>query len=112
MIKKIIQNFKAEINGVKFTDDDLYYSVGTVLADIEHKFGEVYNKKFIRDISKVFRKLDLKYPEYPFQDLEQDIYCAIQKAEKFEEIKFNYLGDTGYFSKLNKELLDKKYTII
>ena len=52
----IIQEFKGEIGEVEFDDKNIYYASQFILEKIEDKFGEVYNREFIKDAYCAFRK--------------------------------------------------------
>jgi len=89
MKTEIIQGFKAKINDVIFTDEIIYYSVKYILEQIEAKFGEC--ETFSHDI------------------LTSDFYNSIDKANSFNEIKFEYDGDDWKIKDLNEKIKNRDY---
>ena len=49
MRAKIIQEFKGEINDVKFINEQVYRTSEYLIENIENKFGEV-SKNFVEDL--------------------------------------------------------------
>ena len=47
MKSQIFTFFEGEINGVKFNNEQIYYSTEYILDEIEEQFGEVYNDVFV-----------------------------------------------------------------
>lgn len=111
MENKIIQEFKGEINGVVFDDKSIYYASQFVLEKIEDKFGEVYNKEFIKDLRDTVETMEYKYDEFSFAILEDDFYEAIKKAKSFQDIEFSYYGSDWKIESLNENIKDNKYEI-
>jgi len=85
----IIQEFKGEIGGVEFDDKNIYYASQFILEKIEDKFGEVYNREFIKDLRDTIETMEYKYDEFSFAILEDDFYKAVKEAKSFNEIKFS-----------------------
>ena len=109
--RKIIQNFKGEIGGTIVNNQSVYDSMVFILENIEDKFGNSYNKEFIEDLYSSIETIRLKYDSFSFDNLENDIFYSIQKANKFEDIKLNYCDNNRYFEKLNMKLENQEYSI-
>lgn len=106
MKSKILTKFEAEINGIKFNDEKIYYSTEYILDEIEEQFGEVYNDIFINNLQYVIERYmnTIDYPSYA--KLENSITTDIENANSFEEIKFS----EPYIQQLNDDLSQGFYT--
>ncbi|WP_064592363.1 hypothetical protein [Streptobacillus moniliformis] len=109
MERKIINNFSAEINGVIFNNENLYRSVEFLLEQIEYKFGEVYNDKFVEELKSTINEMYLKHEKFSYFDLENEFYFCIKEADKFDEIQFKYFGNDWKIEQLNENLLNGIY---
>lgn len=107
----IIQEFKGEIGGVEFDDKNIYYTSQFILEKIEDKFGEVYNREFIKDLRDTIETMEYKYDEFSFAILEDDFYEAVKEAKSFNEIKFSYYGSDWKIDSLNENIKNNKYEI-
>ena len=107
----IIQEFKGEIGGVEFDDKNIYYASQFILEKIEDKFGEVYNREFIKDLRDTIETMEYKYDEFSFAILEDDFYEAVKEAKSFNEIKFSYYGSDWKIDSLNENIKNNKYEI-
>ena len=85
----IIQEFKGEIGGVEFDDKNIYYASQFILEKIEDKFGEVYNREFIKDLRDTIETMEYKY----------------------DEIEFSYYGSDWKIDSLNENIKNNKYEI-
>ena len=110
MEQKILQEFIGEINGVEIKNESIYYATEFVLNPIEKKFGECYNKNFVRDLSGTIEDMWLKYNEFSFDVLERDFTYAVEFADSFESIDFEYEGQDWKIDWLNEEIADGNYT--
>jgi len=80
MESKVIQQFLGEIDGVEFDKENVYYSSEHILSKIEEKFGNVYNKEFVKELKKSKIKLSLK------EEMEwEEIF--LENKEEAEKIK-------------------------
>lgn len=106
---EIKQEFIGTINDVKINDKQIYYTTGYILEQIEERFGEVYNNKFIKDLAETIRKIKDNTDNFSFDDLENYFYYVItnKDVEKFEDIKF---VDYYYAEYLNERLEKGEYT--
>lgn len=107
----IIQEFKGEIGGVEFDDKNIYYASQFILEKIEDKFGEVYNREFIKDLRDTIETMEYKYDEFSFAILEDDFYEAVKEAKSFNEIKFSYYGSDWKIDNLNENIKNNKYEL-
>ena len=110
MESKILQEFRGEINGVEFKRDSVYYATGFVLESIEKKFGECYNKEFVRNLGGTIENMWLEYDEFSFGVLENDFTNSVEDADRFEDIEFLYEGQDWEIEWLNEEIADGNYT--
>lgn len=106
MKSQILTKFEAEINGIKFNDEKIYYSTKYILDTIEEQFGEVYNDTFINNLQYVIERYmnTVDYPSYA--KLENSMTTDIENAKSFEQIKFS----EPYVQQLNDDLSKGLYT--
>ena len=90
MESKVIQQFLGEIDGVKFDKENVYYSWEHILSKIEEKFGNIYNKEFVKELRDTINTLNLKYDEFSFDTLEHDFSDCIEEADEFKNVEFMY----------------------
>ena len=97
MYSKINQYFQAEINGVRISKEQLFYSVDFLLNNMEDRFPnnkrEINNPEFIRDFVNA---LDNTYfstgAEITLSELEHELQVNINTAQTFNEVEFNIEG--------------------
>lgn len=106
---KIIQNFKGIINGVEINNEKVFYTTEYILENINDKFGEVYNNKFIEDMSSSISEVYRKNETLLVSEIEREFISCIERAEKFSKIKFEYLGSDYRLQELNKKISSKEY---
>ena len=106
MKSQILTFFEGEINGVKFNNEQIYYSTECILDEIEEQFGEVYNDIFINNLQYIIERYmnTIDYPLYA--KLENSMTTDIENANSFEEIKFS----EPYIQQLNDDLSQGFYT--
>ena len=107
--RKILQNFKGEIGGIIIENENIYYSMDYILENIENKFGKCYNQEFIKDLYTNIENIRLKYDEFSFDKLENDINYSIREAKNFSEIKFNYYSNDSMLDNFNESIKNNKY---
>lgn len=90
MKSEILQNFKAVINTIVFTDEMNYTSTEYILDKIEEKFGEIYTDEFIEELSYAIERVSVKCDDFAYSELEWELVKSIDKANTFEEINFSY----------------------
>lgn len=120
MEAKIVQNFKGVINLVKFgdkgtsyysvefNDKGTFYSTEYILQQIENKFGEVYNNKFVKDLKQAIETYTVKQEDFCAAYMERELVYVIEEAETFEDIQFDK-NDWSIFSYLNEKIKDGSY---
>lgn len=106
MKSQIFTFFEGEINGVKFNNEQIYYSTEYILDEIEDQFGEVYSNIFVNNLQYVIERYmnTVDYPSYA--KLESIMTSNIENANSFEEIKFT----EPYIQQLNDNLSQGMYT--
>ena len=110
----IKQNFEGYINGVLFTKEPLFEAIELILEEIEYEFGEIYNNEFIQALA--IRVEDAYYyaDHHTYESLKDEIRRDIDKANSFEEIRFNsfegYCETIDFYNNLIKGYYTKKVT--
>ena len=57
MKSKVIQEFKAEINGIEFTNQDLYWEIDYIIGEIENALDIELPTEFIKDFTNAYTEL-------------------------------------------------------
>ena len=109
MESKVIQQFLGKIDGVKFDKENVYYSSEHILSKVEEKFGNLYNKEFVKELRDTINTLNLKYDEFSFDTLEHDFSDCIEEADEFKNIEFMYYGDDWKIEILNEGIKNNEY---
>ena len=106
MKSQIFTFFEGEINGVKFNNEQIYYSTEYILDEIEEQFGEIYNDDFVEQLRN-FIDIYMNNMDYPsYAKLENVMTSNIEDAETFEQIVFT----EPYIQQLNDGLPKGIYT--
>lgn len=90
MKSETLQRFQGRINTITFDDEMNYNSTGCILHYIEKKFGEIYTDEFIAKLSYAIKRVSIKCEDFTLSDLENSLLNAIELADKFEDIYFDY----------------------
>lgn len=90
MKSEILQRFQGRINTIMFDDEMNYNSTGYILDNIEEKFGEIYTDEFIAELSYAIERVSIKCDDFALSDLENSLVNAIELADNFEDIYFDY----------------------
>ena len=90
MKSEILQRFQGRINTIMFDDEMNYNSTGYILDNIEEKFGEIYTDEFIAELSYAIERVSIKCDDFALSELENALVNAIELADKFEDIYFDY----------------------
>ena len=106
MESKILTFFEGEINGVKFNNEQIYYSTEYILDEIEEQFGEVYNDVFVNNLQYVIERYMNTIDYSSYAKLESIMTSNIENAETFEKIIFT----EPYIQQLNDDLSQGLYT--
>ena len=96
-------------NILEFDKENVYYSSEHILSKIEEKFGNVYNKEFVKELRDTINTLNLKYDEFSFDTLEHDFSDCIEEADKFKNVEFMYYGDDWKIEILNEGIKNNEY---
>lgn len=107
MESKILQPFKGRINTVTIDTEIVYWSTCYILDNIEEKFGEIYTDEFISELSYAIERVSIKCEDFALSKLERALVKAIEDAERFEDIEFEY---PFIPSNLNKYLAVGRFT--
>lgn len=99
-----IKVFNGKINGVKFSDEDEYEKVESVILEIERKTEkEINESEFVETVRNFFRDFQDYYsPVEIMEDLE---YC-ISVAETVKKVNLSE-GCLHYIWKMDKEKLEQ-----
>lgn len=108
MRAKIIQEFKGEINDVKFTNEQVYRTSEYLIENIENKFGEV-SKNFVEDLKNTIESAAYKYDTFDFKIFEESVINSLNVAKIAKELKINYEGIDWKMESINKNLRENKY---
>lgn len=108
MKAKVIQEFKGEINDVKFTNEQIYRTTEFLLENIENKFGEV-SKNFVEDFKNSIERASYKYDTFDFKVFEESVINSLNEAKTSKELKINYEGIDWKMELINKNLREDKY---
>lgn len=90
MKSEILQRFQGRINTIMFDDEMTYRTTGYILDNIEEKFGEIYTDEYISELSYAIERVSIKCEDFTLSDLENSLVNAIELADKFEDIYFDY----------------------
>jgi hypothetical protein len=108
MRAKIIQEFKGEINDVKFINEQVYRTSEYLIENIENKFGEV-SKNFVEDLKNTIEIAAYKYDTFDFKVFEESVINSLNEAKIAKELKINYEGIDWKMELINKSLRENKY---
>lgn len=99
-----IKVFNGKINGVKFSDEDEYEKVESVILEIERKTEkEINESEFVETVRNFFRDFQDYYsPVEIMEDLE---YC-ISVSRTIKKVDLSG-GCFDYIRKMNKERLEQ-----
>ena len=115
-----IQSFTAQINNVRFTNEEQYYAVQRILDRIETNYTPNtlihFSDDFIKDIASEIKEIWRKYPEVSYQDILDALRINYEDGEITEyDINLNDLVisseyNTYWFDYINNKLRNGKYT--
>ena len=108
MRAKIIQEFKGEINDVKFINEQVYRTSEYLIENIENKFGEV-SKNFVEDLKNTIEIAAYKSDTFDFKVFEESVINSLNEAKIAKELKINYGGIDWKMELINKNLRENKY---
>lgn len=110
MKSKVIQEFKAEINGIEFTNQDLYWEIDYIIGEIENALDIELPTEFIKDFTDAYTKLyNSVDAEYLYDFKSEMISSWDMDIEDIKELRFNINGfcyDTDLFDAMNEKIAD------
>ena len=110
MKSKVIQEFKAEINGIKFTNQDIYWEVDYIIGELECLLDMELPTEFIKDFTNAYTRLyDGVDSEYLYDFKSEMISSWDMDIEDVKELRFNINGfcyDTDLFDVINEKIAD------
>lgn len=110
MKSKVIQEFKAEINGIEFTSQDLYWEVDYIIGEIENALNIELPTEFIKDFANAYTRLyNSVDTEYLYDFKSEMIASWDMDIEDIKELRFNINGfyyDTDLFDAMNEKIAD------
>lgn len=106
MEAKILQKFNGEINGVKFNDENIFYSSRYILEKVEEKFGECYSDEFVKELRDTMKNMYIMQDEFSFTYVEEDFVYSVERAKKFGDIEFLYRGEDWLIESLNGKIAE------
>ena len=107
MKSKVIQEFKAEINGIEFTNQDLYWEVDYIIGEIECTLNielpTEFIKYFIEAYTEIYNSVDTEYL-YDFKS--EMIASWDMDIEDIRDLRFNlaYGYKTDKLDELNEKI--------
>ena len=108
MESKIIQDFEAEINGIKFYDQYIFNTTEYLAEEIEKKFGEI-DTELIKDLKEATEILYEKYDIFSFDSFENETMENLGEANTLKEFKLTYEKSDWKLEKINQNLKNEKY---
>lgn len=109
MDNKVTRKFKGTINGVEFYDEQTYNTVVFIVEQIEKKFGEIYNNKFIEDFRDTINSISLKFENYEVYAFEREVFKSIENSKEFKDIRLSYYGNKWKLESINDNIKNEKY---
>ena len=107
MESKVIHEFKAEINGVEITNQDIYWEVDYIIGDIESTLNielpTAFIKDFIEAYTEIYNSSDTEY----LYDIKSEIVNSWDRNIKdIKELNFKpiYGFTSDKFIKINKRI--------
>lgn len=109
MKSKVIQEFKAEINGIEFTNQDLYWEVDYIIGEIENALNIELPTEFIKDFANAYTELyNSVDTEYLYDFKSEMISSWDMDIEDIRELRFNlgYGYRTDNLDAINEKIAD------
>lgn len=107
MKSKVIQEFKAEINGIEFTNQDLYWEVDYIIGEIENALDIELPTEFIKDFANAYTELyNSVDTEYLYDFKSEMIASWDMDIEDIRDLRFNlaYCYKTDKLDELNEKI--------
>ena len=109
MKSKVIQEFKAEINGIEFTNQDLYWEVDYIIGEIENTLDIELPTEFIKDFANAYTELyNSVDTEYLYDFKSEMISSWDMDIEDIRDLRFNlaYGYRTDRLDEINEKIAD------
>ena len=109
MKSKVIQEFKAEINGIEFTNQDLYWEIDYIIGEIENALDIELPTEFIKDFANAYTELyNSVDSEYLYDFKSEMIASWDMDIEDIRELRFNlgYGYRTDNLDAINEKIAD------
>lgn len=108
---KIQQGFLAKINSIEFNHENIYYTIGFLLSELEEKFENINIKdEFIDDLKWAVTHCYNDSPDNASLDeIEHELEEIINKTDAFDKLKFMVNESDYYFKDVNDKI--KSYII-
>ena len=107
MKSKVIQEFKAEINGIEFTNQDLYWEVDYIIGEIENTLDIELPTEFIKDFANAYTEIyNSVDTEYLYDFKSEMIASWDMDIEDIRDLRFNlaYGYKTDKLDELNEKI--------
>ena len=107
MKSKVIQAFKAEINGIEFTNQDLYWEIDYIIGEIECTLNIELPTEFIKDFTNAYTELyNSVDSEYLYDFKSEMIASWDMDIEDIRDLRFNlaYGYKTDKLDELNEKI--------
>lgn len=109
MKSKVIQEFKAEINGIEFTNQDLYWEIDYIIGEIENALDIELPTEFIKDFTNAYTELyNSVDSEYLYDFKSEMIASWDMDIEDIRDLRFNlaYGYRTDRLDEINEKIAD------
>lgn len=110
MKSKVIQEFKAEINGIEFTNQDLYWEIDYIIGEIECTLNIELPTEFIKDFTDAYTKLYNSVDAECLYDFKSEMISSWDMDIKdIKELRFSVNGfcyDAELFITMNEKIAD------
>lgn len=109
MKSKVIQEFKAEINGIEFTNQDLYWEIDYIIGEIENTLDIELPTEFIKDFADAYAELyNSVDTEYLYDFKSEMISSWDMDIKDIKELRFNlaYRYKTDKLDEVNEKIAD------
>ena len=107
MKSKVIQEFKAEINGIEFTNQDLYWEIDYIIGEIECTLNIELPTEFIKDFANAYTEIyNSVDTEYLYDFKSEMIASWDMDIEDIRDLRFNlaYGYKTDKLDELNEKI--------
>lgn len=107
MKSKVIQEFKAEINGIEFTNQDLYWEIDYIIGELENTLNIELPTEFIKDFANAYTEIyNSVDTEYLYDFKSEMIASWDMDIEDIRDLRFNlaYGYKTDKLDELNEKI--------